>query len=62
MNRLLSAPFAEFFDFDFAFHFFAIFARPVVNALANGTMQFYEVVLRHSIYYSMIFIKYKPAK
>lgn len=42
---LLSAPFAEFFEFDFSLDEFAVFARPVVYVSALGAAELYELIL-----------------
>ena len=38
MESVLFAPLAILFQFDFALHFFAVFARPIVGAFANVTI------------------------
>lgn len=39
MQNALTAPFAEFFKLDFAFHFLFIFARPIVDSLARAALE-----------------------
>jgi len=34
------AVFAEFFQFNFAFHLLAVFGRPVIGVLALGAIEF----------------------
>ena len=55
MGRVLSAPFAEFFEFQLALNFAEIFVAPVVESLAFGTLHPNEIVLRHKLKESLIF-------
>jgi hypothetical protein len=43
--RLLSAPFAEFFELDFFSNEFLVFAGPVIYALAGSAGEFYKSIL-----------------
>jgi len=47
MGCMLPAPFAEFFDFNFSLNFALVFARPVVDALADCALHFDKILLRH---------------
>ena len=48
MGRMLSAPFAEFFEFQLALNFAEIFVAPVVESFALGTLHPDEIILWHS--------------
>jgi hypothetical protein len=42
-----TAPVTKLLELDFALNKLFVFGRPVVNALAFGTLEFYKSVLRH---------------
>ena len=41
------APFAKLLELNFSLNSFLIFARPVIDALARGALQFNQKVLAH---------------
>ena len=45
VHRLSPIPLAKLLELYFALNFFAVFAGPVVDALARLTLEFYEVIL-----------------
>ena len=45
MRSSYLAPIAKLFELDFALNFLLVFARPVVNAFALTTGEFYEAIL-----------------
>ena len=47
MYGVLAAPFAEFFEFDFALNLFLIFAAPIADSFTALTLELYEVILGH---------------
>lgn len=47
MREAVAAPIAKLRELDFALYFLFIFARPIVDALALGTLEFYQIILRH---------------
>lgn len=53
MRCFLLAPLAELFEFDLALDGLAVLDRPVVGPFALGTVEFYEVILRHVIDFVM---------
>ena len=47
MRGALLAPIAKLRKFNFALYFLSIFLAPIIRALADGAVEFYEAVLRH---------------
>ncbi len=56
---MLLAPLAPFFEFNFTLHQLLVLFRPIIGALALGTVEFYQAVLGHILlklsadYYSL---------
>lgn len=48
MRCVLSAPFAKLGKLNFALNFFLVFAAPVADFFTALTLEFYEIILRHT--------------
>ncbi len=57
VNRLLLTPLAVLLELNFACDELAVFARPVIGALADVAGELYELILRHSEDYTGIIKK-----
>ncbi len=47
MRSMCFTPLAVFFEINLALNFLFVFAGPIVNTLAFGALQFYQIRLRH---------------
>jgi len=54
MRGFFTAPFAEFFQLNFALYFALVFAWPVIDALTGGAGEFYEAILGHMSVYEKV--------
>lgn len=59
---MLFAPRAMLFEFNFAFNFALVFARPVIDALAFFALKFDKIILTHSflLFYFLILLRPPP--
>ena len=60
MNRVLAAPFAEFFKFQFSFHQLSVFLSIVIYPLTHRALKFCYFFLRFHIFYKFKLYSSKP--